>query len=244
MPSAAEIGDIYRSDDANRLSRTLRLLARHGITRWALTGGTAIELHLHRMGVPSLVRPLHDLDFIAASFDCLPSGLGSVMLTRHAHPHDPPGKTIWQAVDLATSVRVDVFRAYGAEMERARVVSLSGIAFRIVAFEDLLARHARLCCGLLRGEALAPKFARDFLRMTDVASTSIESVWPEHRKVDDPPSFGEAVERLRVAIATRTNLLVQPVYSTDVDEVCPRCEGTNSFQLADARQVVALIGYC
>jgi hypothetical protein len=53
----------------------------------------AIELYLHG------VRPLHDLDFVAASFDCLPSGLGKAILIRHAHPHDPPAKTMLQAVD-------------------------------------------------------------------------------------------------------------------------------------------------
>jgi hypothetical protein len=230
---------IYGSDDANRASRTLRLLAEYDISQWALTGGTAIELYLRG------VRPLHDLDFVAASFDCLPSGLGKAIVIRHAHPHDPPAKTMLQAVDPATSVRVDVFRAYGAEMERARTTTWSGIALRVVAFEDLVARHARLCCGLLRGEALAPKFARDFLRMVDVApSASIESVWREHRKAGDPERFAEAVGLLRTAIATRSDLLVQPVYSTDVDEVCPRCESTASFPLADARHVFALLGYC
>ncbi len=230
---------IYASDDAGRASRTLRLLAEHDISEWALTGGTAIELYLHG------VRPLHDLDFVAARFDCMPSGLGKAILIRHAHPHDPPAKTMLQAVDPATSVRVDVFRAYGAEMERARAFSWSGIALRVVAFEDLVARHARLCCGLLRGDVLAPKFARDFLRMADVAQPeSIESVWREHRKAGDPENFAETVSLLRVAIATRKDLLVQPVYSTDVDEVCVRCESTASFPLADARQVFALLGYC
>jgi hypothetical protein len=229
----------YAPDDAGRVSRTLRLLAEYDISQWALTGGTAIEWYLRG------VRPLHDLDFVAASFDCLPSGLGRAILIRHAHPHDPPAKTMLQAVDPATSVRVDVFRAYGAEMERARNIAWSDVALRIVAFEDLVARHARLCCGLLRGEALAPKFARDFLRMVDVApSASIESVWREHRKAGDPESFAEAAGLLRTAIATRGDLLVQPVYSTDVDKVCARCESTPSFPLADARHVFALLGYC
>jgi len=230
---------IYASDDASRASRTLRLLAEHDISQWALTGGTAVELYLHG------VRPLHDLDFVAASFDCLPAGLGKAILIRHVHPYDPPAKTMLQGVDPATSVRVDVFRAYGAEMERAQPFHVFDLALRVVAFEDLVARHARLCCGLLRGEALAPKFARDFLRMVDVARPeSIEPVWREHRKVSDPANFAEAAGLLRAAIATRSDLLIQPVYSTDVEEVCVRCKSTASFPLADARQVVALLGYC
>ncbi|HWZ98401.1 MAG TPA: hypothetical protein VN025_11625 [Candidatus Dormibacteraeota bacterium] len=240
-----EIDAFYEENDASRLSRTLRLLAKHDISRWALTGGTAIELHLHQMGAPPSVRQLHDLDFIAASFDCLPTSLGDVLLSRHVHPHDPPAKTMLQAVDPGTSVRVDVFRAYGSELERTHSIKLAGSLFQIVAFEDLVARHARLCCDLLREQTLAPKFARDFLRLLDSAKPEhIENVWQEHRKLEDPMSFAETAALLRTAIAARTELLIPAVYSTDVDEVCPRCKSTAAFRLADARQVLALLGYC
>ncbi len=150
-----------------------------------------------------------------------------------------------QAVDPKTSIRVDVFRAYGFEMERTQSIAVSETELRIVAFEDLVARHARLCCGLLRGETLAPKYARDFLRMVNfVESESIEPIWREHRKATDPGNFAEAVAVLLEAIAAHPELLIAPVYSTDVDEVCPRCESTAAFRLADARQVFAHLGYC
>ncbi len=240
-----DINAIYEKDAARRLARTLGLLAKHDVTHWALTGGTAIELHLGQMGAPTLVRPLHDLDFIAASFDCLPVSLGDLVISRHVHPHDPPAKTMLQAVDPDSSVRIDVFRAYGSEMNRAQKIELVQSVFHIVAFEDLVARHARLCCDLLRGRKLAPKYARDFLRMLDFARPwHIENVWQEHRKSDDPKSFWEAAASLREVIVERTDLLAPPMYSSDVHEVCPRCESTAAFQLADARQVVALLGYC
>jgi len=173
-----DINAFYEKDAARRLSRTLGLLARHNVSRWALTGGTAIELHLRHMGAPPIVRPLHDLDFIAASFDCLPASLGDSVISRHVHPHDPPAKTMLQAVDPDTSVRIDVFRAYGSEMKRAQKIELVQSVFQIVAFEDLVARHARLCCDLLRGQKLAPKYARDFLRMLDFARRwQIGNVW-------------------------------------------------------------------
>jgi hypothetical protein len=240
-----DVNAFYEKDAAHRMSSTLGLLARHNVSRWALTGGTAIELHLRQMGAPLLVRPLHDLDFIAPSFDCLPVSLGDSVISRHVHPHDPPAKTMLQAVAPDTSVRIDVFRAYGSEMKRAQKIELVQSVFQIVAFEDLVARHARLCCDLLRGQKLAPKYARDFLRMLDFARPwHIENVWQEHRKPDDPKSFGEAAASLREAIVERTDLLTPPVYSTDVDEVCPRCESTAAFRLADARQVFGLLGYC
>lgn len=240
-----DIKAFYENDDARRLSRTLDLLARHDVSSWALAGGTAIELHLGQRGAPPLVRRLHDLDFIAASFDCLPASLGGLVISRHVHPHDPPAKTMLQAVDPDTSVRIDVFRAYGSEMKRAQKIELGGLVFQIVAFEDLVARHGRLCCDLLRGQTLAPKYARDFLRMLDFArSGDIENVWQEHRKPDDPKRFSDASAWLREVIAERADLLRAPVYSTDVDEVCPRCESTAAFRLADARQVFGLLGYC
>jgi hypothetical protein len=142
-------------------------------------------------------------------------------------------------------VRFDVFRAYGSEMKRAQKIELVQSVFQMVAFEDLVARHARLCCDLLRGQNLAPKYARDFLRMVDFARPwHIDNAWQEHRKPDDPKSFGETVVSLREAIVERADLLTASVYSTDVDEVCPRCESTAAFRLADARQVFGLLGYC
>jgi hypothetical protein len=150
-----------------------------------------------------------------------------------------------QAADPDTSVRIDGLRAYGSEMMHAQKIELVQSVSQIVAFEDLVARHARLCCDLLRGQTLAPKYARDFLRMLDFARPwHIENVWQEHRKPNDPKSFGETAASLREAIVERADFLTAPVYSTDVDEVCPRCESTAAFRLADARQVFGLLGYC
>jgi|ERR1700683_109437 len=244
------INAFYEKDAGHRLALTLGFLARHDVSRWALAGGTAIELHLSQMGAPALVRPLHDLDFIAESFDCLPASLGDLVISRHVHPHDPPAKTMLQAVNPDTSVRIDVFRAYGSEMKRAQKIELVESEFKIVAFPDLVARHARLCCDLLRGQELAPKYARDFLRMLDFAGTGhieprhMDNVWQEHRKPNDPRSFPEVAALLRQAIAKRTDLLTPPVYSTNFDAVCPRCESTPAFRLADVKQVFALLGYC
>jgi hypothetical protein len=235
----------YAPADASRLARTLRLLAMHDISRWALTGGTAIELHLQQLGAASCLRPLNDIDFIADDFSSLPESLGRHLLLRHVHPHDGPGKTMLQGLAAETSVRIDVFRAYGNEMNRVQSMRIFDVDVQLVSIEDLVARHARLCCALLRGERLMPKFARDFLRLAAVIKPErIEPVWREHRKLDDPTTFLNTLALVREAVATRTDLLVQPVYSTDVNEACNRCEGTAAFALADPSQVLALLGYC
>lgn len=239
------LNSLYELGDASRLSRTLQLLLGHDISRWALTGGTAIELHLRNLGAPSDPRPFHDVDFIAQGFDCLPATLGLVLLSRHVHPHDPPGKTMLQAVDPITSVRIDVFRAYGDEMERVTDIRLGDCRLKIVSLEDLVCRHARLCCDLLRDQPLAPKFARDFLRMAEFTqSSNIDNVWHDHRRSEDPVSFAEATALLRGVIATRGDLLTPAVYSTDFMDVCPRCESTAGFRLADMSEVFAHLGYC
>jgi len=99
--------------DSARVARTFLDLARHDISRWAITGGVAIELHILRLGGKPIIRRLNDLDFVAASFDSIPETIGSELLLRHVHPHDPPGKIVLLGVDPETGVLVDVFRAYG-----------------------------------------------------------------------------------------------------------------------------------
>jgi hypothetical protein len=61
---------------------------------------------------------LNYLGFVAASFDSIPETIGSELLPRHVHPHDPPGRIMLLGVDPETGVRMDVFRAYGMETER------------------------------------------------------------------------------------------------------------------------------
>jgi hypothetical protein len=240
-----DLSTFFNPAEALRAGRTLRNLAQHAISRWAITGGLAIEIHILQRGGDSLTRPLHDIDFMTSSFDAIPASLGQQLLLRHVHPHDPPGKNMLQGVDPETEVRIDVFRAYGSEMERLVPVTIAGLRLQMVSLEDLLARHARLNCDLMEGNLVAPKFARDFLRMIDlVTPDALESIWQEHRKPRQPKSFSQTLIHLRQAIATRTDLLVSPTYSTDVHEVCKRCEKVEDFPLTDASQILAILGYC
>ena len=191
------------------------------------------------------MRQLHDIDFITDSFNSIPKTLGSGLLLRHVHPYDPPGKNMLQGVDLETTVRMDVFRAYGLEMERTSPIEIATLAFRIVSLQDLVARHARLNWDLIEGRPVAPKYARDFLRLVELVTTDeVECIWQEHRKPQSPESFAETAVQLRRVIASRSDLLIAPTYSTNVFEVCQRCQGAEAFPLADARQILSILGYC
>jgi hypothetical protein len=112
--------DVLSEFDRERAERTFRKLFCHDLSRWALMGGFAIESHIKRCGGGGAIRPLHDIDFIVSSFDCIPASLAEDFLLRHVHPNDRPGKTLLQCVDPETAVRVDVFRAYGGVMNRYR----------------------------------------------------------------------------------------------------------------------------
>jgi hypothetical protein len=94
------IDSFLNAVDSARVARTFLNLARHNISRWALTGGVAIELHILRLGGKPLIRRLNDLDFLAASFDSIPETIGSELLLRHVHPHDPPGKIMLLGVEI------------------------------------------------------------------------------------------------------------------------------------------------
>ncbi|MGA3125136.1 MAG: hypothetical protein ABSD13_00350 [Candidatus Korobacteraceae bacterium] len=235
----------FDASDAARAERTLHKLALHDISGWALTGGVAIELQIFLRAGALATRPLHDIDFIADSFASIPQSMADSLLLRHVHPDDSPGKTMLQAVDPESRVRVDLFRAYGGEMERASRLSLGALALRVVSIEDLVARHARLNWDVLEGKPVAPKYAHDFRRLLAlVEADEIEEVWQEHRKPHFPASFAEAVSQLRSVTASRPELLVASTYSTDVLAVCPRCKGAHGFPLAEPSLVLSLLGYC
>jgi hypothetical protein len=240
-----ELDAFFAPSDVPRLKETLRRLAAHDVSRWAVTGGVAIEMHIARSGGSPITRALHDIDFIAPSFEAIPQGLAQELLLRHVHPEDPPGKNMLQGVHPETAVRVDVFRAYGREIERLNPVTIAGLPFHVVSLQDLVARHTRLNWDLVAGRPVAPKYVRDFLRMIDFVTTEeVQAIWLEHRKSESPENFAEAARRVRREIQTRPDLLVDPVYSTDVTEVCTRCRVVERFPLAQASRILSILGYC
>lgn len=231
--------------DSERAFNTLRKLALHEVSRWALVGGLAVEFHCLRGGHSHPIRHLNDIDFVAPAFDCIPETLSREFLFRHVHPFDPPGKTMMQLVDADTSLRVDLFRANGGIMSRAISVDLPSGPLRVISVEDVVAHGARLLLDLDASVPVPAKHAGDYLRLAElVKSSNMETAWQDHRKPTHPMTFGETNTLLKGLIATRRNLLISPEYSKDTAEICPRCVRTTPFQLADSNVVLSLLGYC
>jgi hypothetical protein len=233
------------AENDSRVWSTFRKLARHDVSRWALTGGLAIEAHLARLGAKQSVRALNDLDFITESFDCIPDTLAGDFLFRHIHPLDPPGKTLLQCVDPDSAMRIDVFRVNGATLKRTSTLPFPGGTMRLISLEDLAARTARLALDLAEGVAVPAKHARDFLRLAElVKPAAAERAWQDHRKPQHPSSFREASRQLCELIPASQSLLINPDYSKDANQVCKRCVPTGVFRLADPKVVLSLLGYC
>jgi hypothetical protein len=231
--------------DQDRALRSLRKLARHDVSRWALTGGVALEIHRVRLRGEPAIRTLNDLDFIVDSFDCIPETLANDFLFRHIHPFDPPGKTILQFIDPDSALRIDVFHACGATMTRTVRLDLPSAAIQLISLEDLTARTARLVLDLAEGIPVLSKHARDvldFLNLIDKAE--VETVWQDHRKPNHPMTFQETLSLLHYLIPMHQDLLVTAKYSKDAEEVCPRCSPTATFQLANPNVILSLLGYC
>src|SRR5580700_10668847 len=146
--------------DKDRALRSLRKLARHDVSRWALTGGVALEIHRVRLRGEPAKRTLNDLDFIVDSFDCIPETLANDFLFRHIHPFDPPGKTMLQFIDPDSALRMDVFRACGRTMTRTVRLDLPSASIQLISLEDLTARTARLVMDLAEGIPVLSTHAR------------------------------------------------------------------------------------
>jgi hypothetical protein len=233
------------TDDRDRVFRTIRKLAEHNISEWALTGGLAVEMHIQNSGHTACIRALNDLDFITHEFEGIPTSLAGEFLVRHVHPLDPPGKTILQLIDGDTSLRVDVFRAYGATLSRTTNAELGSIPIRLISLEDLAARAARVVLDLAGGKQVEQKHVSDYLRMaTLVDASQVEVAWRDQRRPTDPMTFREANLLLRDLIPARSSLLITAEYSQDTRAPCPRCLPSPPFELADPNLVRSLLGYC
>lgn len=231
--------------DSTRAFSTLRKLALHDVSHWALVGGLAVEFHCQSIGHFHAVRLLNDVDFVAPAFEFIPKTLPRDFLFRHVHPFDLPGKTMMQLVDADTSLRVDVFRANGGIMARAVSVEGSSVSLRVISVEDTVAHAARLLLDLDANLPVPAKHALDYRRLTEfVKPSSMEAAWQDHRKPTHPITFGETSTLVKRLITARRNLLISPEYSKDAAETCRRCVPTPPFQLADPNIVLSLLGYC
>ncbi len=236
--------EVLSDADADRVVCTLRKLSRHCTRHWVLTGGLAVEVHRLQRGRTASARKLGDIDFITETFDRLPESLADDFMFRHIHPFDPPGKTLLQAVDAESAVRIDVFRTYTDILNRSSDLILPTGIVRLISLEDLIARLARLTLDLAGKIETPAKHALDFLRLMELVDTNaVEAAWRDHRKPAQPATFKETSSLLHALIATRSDLLITPDYSKNATTVCPRCVNTNRFRLADPSAIRAILGY-
>lgn len=220
-------------------------LARHHTDAWALTGSLAIEIHALRLGLTPRIRPLNDLDFVAARFTDVSPSLTNYYHFRHVHANEIPGRLMVQLVDVQAKLRIDLFRSVPGTMSRLQRVTLPTGEARIVAVEDLVARMARICLDLADDVPVPAKHAEDFLRLSGVvAPAEIQLAWAVHRKSEHPPAYATVQDLLFELIPNRRDLLCVPEYSKDVGERCPKCIATPGFPLIDPSIMLSALGYC
>ncbi|MGC9950569.1 MAG: hypothetical protein ABSF64_29735 [Bryobacteraceae bacterium] len=243
--------DLFLSHaDAQRATRVLAKLVRHGLRDFALTGGLAVEasLALAGNGQAPHMRPLNDVDIVVESFAVLPPALADGFLFRHIHPGVPTGKTLVQLVDPGEWLRIDIFRASGATLARSLQTDFPFASLALLALEDLAAREASLLMNLADGAPVPRKHAQDFHRLVHAATAvdrrRIEAAWADHRKGHHPATFPEAAARIAELTQSRPNPLVMPDYSHDPDAACPKCRETGAFRIAPPRTVLSILGYC
>lgn len=228
--------------DSERASATLRKLARHDLSKLALTGGLAIEIHCLHHGRRPSPRPLNDIDFICDSFDCIPASLANDFVFQHVHPFDPPAKTLVQMIDPATAIRVDIFRAYGSTMHRTIPLDLPSGPVRLVSLEDLIARTTRLTMDLREGVAVPSKHAKDLLRLVALIDDDrVEEAWRDHRKPQHPLTFLESRKLLQHLIPAHPERLLNPKHQSVAETSCSRCASTAAFRVANPQSILNVL---
>ncbi len=185
------------------------------------------------------------MDLVVESFSSIPGSLADTFLFRHIHPKALEGKLVIQFIDPEAALRIDVFRAYGATMARSQFVCVGTSPIRVVSLQDLVARAASLVLDLEGGQEVPLKHAKDFERLVNAVDLGrVEIAWRDHRKNGQPAAFAEAAARIRDLIQSRSELLVVPHYSTDINACCPKCEDYGPFRSASPAMIQSILGYC
>jgi hypothetical protein len=228
--------------DAHRVSVLLEKLLAYGF-RGALTGSVATEAHLFSQGRNTERRPLNDLDFVVGSFASIPGPLANGFLAHHIHPHAPEGKLLLQLIDREQSLRIDLFRQFGATLTRTERLKGPTGPLTVISLEDLVARTTALVLGCLRGgKPIDPKHVRTFRRLAGLGEPGrINVAWRDHRR-SEVESFPEAVQLAHQLLENRLDLAIRDLYSPEVS-VCPQCHDHGPFRRACPDSIVQILGY-
>jgi hypothetical protein len=231
------------ADDARRASDVVEKLLANGLRRCALTGSLALEARLRAHGRPVHRCALNDVDLVVDSFEAIPPALADEFLLNHVHPHAPPGKTLLQVIDREHAIRVDLFRAFGTTLSRARVLDDQTGPLPVLAIEDLVARTTAHVCGrLLKGLEIDPKYVHSLMRLIDlVRPAQLTDAWEDHRQ--DVPGTFEAVIREAHRLLVRHPERLVAEKSSCVMRACDRCQDYGPFRLAPREMIVDVLGY-
>lgn len=233
---------LLKRADAERASAVVETLLGEGM-RGALTGSLATEAQLRAHGRAIERRRLNDLDLVVDHFSAIPASLADRFLIHHVHPDAPEGKTLLQLVDTEHALRVDVFRAFGRTLTRARALDEQTGSLPVLAVEDLVARNTAHVCGrLLQGRAIDVKHVRALTRLSGLGeSARLAEAWQDHRQ-NVPGTFDEALCQASELIGRCSDRLVHDTYSAVVT-ACDRCRDVGPFRRSAPDAIVSVLGY-
>ena len=218
---------------------TLERLAQTGLPL-AITGSLALHLL-----TGNIQERINDVDVVTPAFSSVPSAVGRHFWCIHVHPFATDGRLLLQLVDIQHGLRIDIFQAVGATMQRARPVKIGASLLEAVSVEDLAARAVRHLLTLERGLEVPRKVAAAArITVPLVEPQHVERAWNDHRPSDVTESFSRAAERAFRLVETRKHLLVNDVYTSDTEAVCKRCCFDSTFPETSKRRIVEVLGYC
>jgi hypothetical protein len=235
---------LLEADDARRVSDVVEKLTTSGFRDCALTGSLAIAAQLRAHGRPISPCRVNDVDLVVEHFDAIPAALADRFVLNHIHPHAPEGKTLMQLIARDCALRVDVFKAFGTTLSRARALDSEQTGLLpVLGVEDLVTRTTAQVCGRLRkGLEIDGKHVRAFTRLADLGRpTQLEEAWQSHRE-DVPGTLHQATREAYHLLARHPELVVSEEYSSVVT-ACDRCQDYGPFRLASPETVVAILGY-
>ena len=204
------------------LQGCLRRLIEHlDVSRVAVTGGVAIELHIDaaRSGRTRSCEA-EDIDFVAESPEAVLPSVTTGFLVSHFHlPQPGYSKFMVQLVDPVTRIRLDFFPDALRALPRAAVTPVAGVPLLVLRADDILDHKLGL---LSRASTANPVEAKHY---------------------SDARELGILCGRPLPPIANSP--AVPRTYSRDVGETCVRCDASQSrgFPLASKQAILDVLGY-
>jgi hypothetical protein len=236
---------IFSNADEIQACKEAFVKIEHHVHHAIITGGLATKPYcvLNGLRIPRI--HLNDIDLVVDAESHISETLTDEFYIAHYHPTRGNGKMLMQLADKDTSCRIDIFTSVSPLVSaRATPMSFGHRQVKLLSPEDVAAKLLSTLYRVLYDKSVDPKYYQDFQLLCDIVDDDkLKTVWLDYKKAHSSSNVDEVIKEIRTTLERKPELLRENHYETNVKKVCPWCQDSPIFPVAEKMTIYEMWGF-